>query len=183
MWRRMRLFAGLLIIFGLVMGTVSATHSRRLDGNTLTFYFYVPSGLLVVVAFLLNRWRQQVTVGESGLQVGRLFSTVEISYEQIRQARVQPLAEAFAAGSRKRFATNPYTRPLLSKPALFVRLRGSDEEIAALARQLGPRLVYEGTLALPVPDPGALAAAISDHLPNRGTGSNLGGSRKGRRRR
>jgi len=44
-----------------------------------------------------------------------------------------------------------------------------------------PRLAYEDTIAMPVPDPDKVAWAISSHLPER-IGQNQGGQRRRRRR-
>ena len=70
----------------------------------------------------------------------------------------------------------------VDKPALFIRIRGDDGELAAIKKTLGVRLMYEDTIAIPVPDPDALAWEITSHLPER-IGQNLGGGKRRKRRR
>jgi hypothetical protein len=73
-------------------------------------------------------------------------------------------------------------RPLLEKPALFVRVRGDEAEVAAIKKRLGGRLVYEDQIILPVADADAAAWEISSRLPMR-LGQNQGGGRRRKRRR
>lgn len=74
------------------------------------------------------------------------------------------------------------TKPLMDKPALFIRLRGDEEEVGAIRKKLGARLAYEDTIAMPVPDADAVAWAIAAHLPMN-VGQNLGGGKRRKRRR
>ena len=99
--------------------------------------------------------------------------------DQIRIVKVQPLNIAFQ--DRRARMVARIMKPLVDKPALFVRLRGDEEQIAAIRKKLGSRLAYEDTIAMPVPDPDKVAWAISAHLPER-IGQNQGGQRRRRRR-
>jgi hypothetical protein len=72
-------------------------------------------------------------------------------------------------------------KPYLAKPALFIRLRKDDPVTVALVRKLGPRLAYEDTIALPIPDPDAFAWEITSRLPEK-LGQNLGGRRRRKRK-
>jgi hypothetical protein len=76
----------------------------------------------------------------------------------------------------------PVVRPLLEKPALFVRVRGDDAEFADIKKRLGGRLFYDDTIMLPVADADAAAWEISSRLPMR-LGQNQGGGRRRKRRR
>ena len=116
---------------------------------------------------------------DDGLVVSTLFSRALIGYDAIRQVRVQPLRIAYQ-DKRRRIA--PVMKPLLDKPALFVRLKGDEAELAAVKKSLGSRLFYDDEyIAMPVPDPDAAAWEITSRLPDR-MGHNLGGKRRKRRR-
>ena len=176
MWRQQRFFAGFLILVGLIVPPALIIYKQPLNWIWL---FYVPSGLVLGGGFLLYRWRSFMEPMESGLKVSTLFANALIGYDTIKQVKVQPLKLAFQE-KRKRMVA-PIMKPLMEKPALFVRLRGDEEELAAVRKRLGARLFFEDTIALPVPDPDAAAWEITSRLPER-LGQNLGGRRRKRRR-
>jgi hypothetical protein len=70
----------------------------------------------------------------------------------------------------------------MPKPALFIRLRGDEAQLAQLRKKLGAQLVAGDTVALPLPDPNAMSWEVSSRLPER-TGVNLGGQRRRKRAR
>jgi hypothetical protein len=180
MWRQQRFFAGFLVAVGIVMTGILVYQNQLFQHSNLIWTMYVPSGLILGGAFLYYKWRSYVEAQDLGLKISTLFSSVVIEWDQIRLVKVQPLNLAFQDGRRRYVAR--ITKPLMEKPALFVRLRGSDEEIAAIRKKLGVRLAYEDTIAMPVPDADAAAWAIAAHLPMR-IGQNLGGGKRRKRRR
>jgi len=180
MWRQQRFFAGFLVAVGLVMTVLLLYQNQLFLHSNLIWTLYVPSGVLLGGAFLVYKWRSYVEARENGLKVSTLFSSVLIDYDQIRMVKVQPLSLAFQ-DNRKRYVAR-ITKPLMDKKALFVRLRGNDDEVGAIRKKLGVRLAYEDTIAMPVPDADAFAWAITSHLPMR-LGQNLGGGKRRKRRR
>lgn len=181
MWRAQRMWAVILLIFGLLGGASLLVANRgRVDQTVVIFIGYIPCALVLGGLLLYYRWRSRAEVTESGLKVSNLLSGVVIEYDQIRSARVQPLERHFE-GSRKRLIQRP-TKPLMDRPALFVRVRGDDAALATLRRKLGPRLIADDMVALPVPDPDALAWEVTSRLPT-ATGMNLGGQRRRKRGR
>ena len=180
MWRQQRFFAGFLIAIGLVMTGVLVYQNQLFVHSNLIWLMYVPSGALLGGAFLVYKWRSYVEAQEDGLKVSTLFSSVLIDYDQIRMVKVQPLNLAFQDG-RKRYVAR-ITKPLMDKKALFVRLRGNEDEVGVIRKKLGGRLAYEDTIAIPVPDADAVAWAITSHLPMR-LGQNQGGGKRRKRRR
>jgi hypothetical protein len=146
----------------------------------MIWLLYVPSGLLLGGAFLYYRYRSYIETQEAGLKVSTLTSSVVIDYDLIRMVKVQPLSVAFQDG-RSRMVVRAM-KPLLEKPALFVRLRGDEDQIAAIVKRLGSRIAYEDTIAFPVPDADAAAWSITSHLPER-IGQNQGGGKRRKRRR
>ena len=76
----------------------------------------------------------------------------------------------------------PMMKSLMEKPALFLRLRGADEDVADIKKRLGSRMMYEDTIALPVLDADAVAWEISSRLPIH-LGQNQGGKQRRKRRR
>jgi hypothetical protein len=76
----------------------------------------------------------------------------------------------------------PIMKQYVDKPALFVRVRGEETDLAAMRKRLGSRLMHEDTIAVPVPDADAAAWEISSRLPDR-LGQNQGGGKRRKRRR
>jgi hypothetical protein len=190
MWRQQRFFAGFLVAVGAVMTGILIYQHQLITfddaghivyhGTNLIWLMYVPTGLLLGGAFLLYRQRSHVQPLEDALKVSTLMSSVRIDYDTIRSVKVQQLNVHFQ-DKRRRMVVG-MMKPLIDKPALFIRLRGTDEEIAAIHKQLGSRLMYEDTIAIPVPDADAVAWEISSHLPER-LGQNQGGGKRRKRRR
>ena len=82
-------------------------------------------------------------------------------------------------------AVAPIMKQHIDKPAVFIRVRGDDTQLAAIKKKLGlfrGRLMDDDTIAIPVPDPDAVVWEINAHLPER-IGQNQGGSRRRKRRK
>ena len=137
------------------------------------------SAALLGGGLLLYRWRSHVRVLDSGVRISTTFSGVLIDYDSIRLVRALPLRTHFQ--DRRSRMIVPIMKQYVDKPALFIRLRGDEAYLAAIKKKLGPRLMFEDTIAIPVPDADALAWEIAPHLPER-IGQNLGGKRRKRRR-
>ncbi len=180
MWRRQRAWGFVLMVMGVVLAAwfYFQTHDRFTQESAV-FLAYIPGGLVFLLLMLVYRARNWVEAGDDGVRINRMFSQVVVGYELIRQCRVQPLENHFQE-RRKRLVT-ANERDLLTKPALFLRLRG-DEEAEAIKRKLGAKLASDDFVAIPVPDPDRLSMEISARLPGRLT-VNQGGQRRRRRRR
>src|SRR5712692_3489938 len=170
-----------------IISSLSSNGGRPIKGRQRILYaeefwrwqrFY--AGLLIVGAFYVYRLRSYVEPLENGLRVSTLYSGVLIDYESIRMVKVQPLKIAFQDDRRKRVVR--IMKPLLEKPALFVRVRGDEQQLALIKKRLGSRLFYEDTIAIPIADPDAASWEIASRLPYR-IGQNLGGGRRKKRRR
>jgi hypothetical protein len=169
-----------LIAVGLVMTILLIYQGQIAKSANVIWLLYIPSGLLLGGAFLLYKRRSYIEAQDEGVKVGTLRSSVFIDYDRIRGVRVQPLKLAFQ--DRRSRMVAPMMKPLLEKPALFVRLRGDDEEMAQFKKVLGRRMMYEDTIALPVLDADAVAWEISSRLPIH-LGQNQGGKQRRKRRR
>ena len=180
MWRQQRFFAGFLIVVGVAMTGLLVYQGQLFRQSNLIWTLYVPSGLILGGGFLLYRWRSHVRVLDTGVKVSTLFSSVVLDFDNIGMVRVQPLRSHFPDKRSRLIA--PVMKQHVDKPALFIRIRGDDGELAAIKKTLGVRLMYEDTIAIPVPDPDALAWEITSHLPER-IGQNLGGGKRRKRRR
>ena len=181
MWRNQRLWVLMLVLAGLVISpAMLILQHGQFNSNTGIFLLYLPLGLLYGAAMLYYRQRSAVEVTESGLKVSRLIRSVVIGYDLIRAARVQKLELHFLEG-RKRLI-RPINRPLLPKDALYLRLRADDPRTAEVRRQLGSQLVADDMVAIPIPDPDAMAWEVSSRLPERAS-VNLGGQRRRKRAR
>jgi hypothetical protein len=73
-------------------------------------------------------------------------------------------------------------KPLIEKPALFIKIRADEAELAQIQKKLGSRLMDDETIAIPVPDPDKAAWEITSHLPDR-IGQNMGGAKRRKKRR
>ena len=180
MWRQQRFFAGFLIVVGVAMTGLLVYQGQLFRQSNLIWTLYVPSGLILGGGFLLYRWRSHVRVLDTGVKISTLFSSVVLDFDNIRMVRVQPLRSHFPYRRSRLIA--PVMKQHVDKPALFIRIRGEDGELAAIKKTLGVRLMNEDTIAIPVPDPDALAWEITAHLPER-IGQNLGGGKRRKRRR
>jgi len=176
-WLRQRFFAFFLIGAGVVASGYLYWQLHRLAGSNLVWLLYIPSGALMLGILVFYRWRAFLEPRSQGLHVSGLLKSVTIGWDVIRNARVQPL-QAHFDGTRKRYIT-PMVRPLLDKPALYVRLKATPEQLAYVRSQVGDRLLDGEVLALPVPDPDKAAWEIGSHLPEKaGPGANQGGGRR-----
>jgi hypothetical protein len=180
LWRQQRFFAGFLVAVGVGMTALLLYKGQLTSTSNLIWLLYIPSGLLLGGAFLFYKYRSFAEALDDGFKVSALRSSVLIPYESIRSVKVQPLSLAFL-DKRKRMVA-PMMKPLMAKPALFVRLRGDEDELAAIKKKLGGRVAYEDMIALPLKDADALSWEISSRLPDR-LGQNQGGGRRRKRRR
>ena len=184
-WRRQRLWAAFLLVVGVGASLASLVFPqlRSNPGSSQfnwIFFAYVPAGLLLGGGLLYYRWRSRVEVTDDGVKIGNLLSDVLIEYELVRTVRVQPLDRHFQ-DTRKRLI-RPISRPLMPRPALYLRLKGDEGRLAFIKKKLGTQLYADETIALPVPDPDALSWEITGRLPER-AGMNLGGRRRRKRTR
>jgi hypothetical protein len=180
LWRQQRFFAGFLVAVGVGMTGLLLYKGQLTTTSNLIWLFYIPSGLLLGGAFLFYKYRSFAESLDEGFKVSALRSSVLIPYESIRSVKVQPLSLAFLE-KRKRMVA-PMMKPLMDKPALFVRLRSDEDELAAIKKTLGGRVVYDDMIALPLKDADALSWEISSRLPDR-LGQNQGGGKRRKRRR
>ena len=180
LWRQQRFFAGFLVLVGVAMTSYLLYKGQLTSTSNLIWLLYIPSGLLLGGAFLFYKYRSFAEALDDGFKVSALRSSVLIPYESIRSVKVQPLSLAFL-DKRKRMVA-PMMKPLMDKPALFVRLRSDEDELAAIKKKLGGRVAYEDMIALPLKDADALSWEISSRLPDR-LGQNQGGGRRRKRRR
>jgi hypothetical protein len=180
LWRQQRFFAGFLVAVGVGMTALLLYKGQLTSTSNLIWALYIPSGLLLGGAFLFYKHRSYAEPLEDGLKVSALRSSVLIPYETIRSVKVQPLSLAFL-DKRKRMVA-PMMRALMDKPALFVRLRSDEDELAEIKKKLGGRVAYDDMIALPLKDADALSWEISSRLPDR-LGQNQGGGRRRKRRR
>jgi hypothetical protein len=180
LWRQQRFFAGFLVAVGVGMSALLLYKGQLTSTSNLIWLLYIPSGLLLGGAFLFYKHRSYAEPRDDGFKVSSLRSSVLIPYESIRSVKVQPLNLAFLE-KRKRMVA-PMMKALMDKPALFVRLRGDETEMAAIKKTLGGRVVYDDMIALPLKDADALSWEISSRLPYR-LGQNQGGGRRRKRRR
>lgn len=183
LWRQQRFFALLLLLAGIV-ATGIAIYQRQLFSPAFSVWLvYIPTGLLLGGAILLYRWRSDVRVTEEGVKISSLLTSVVIDYDSIRWVKALPLRQHFQDRRSRMIA--PIMKQHIDDPALFIKVRGDDSQLAAIKKRLGifrSRLMDEETIAIPVPDADKVVWEINSHLPER-VGQNQGGARRRKRRR
>src|SRR5438874_116023 len=151
LWMQQRFFAGLLLLAG-VVATGIAIYQRQLFSPAFAVWLvYIPTGLLLGGAILLYRWRSNLKVLDEGVQISSMLTSVTIDYDSIKSVRALPLRQHFQDRRSRMIA--PIMKQHIDKPAVFIRVRGDDTQLAAIKRRLGlfkARLMFEDTIAIPV---------------------------------
>ena len=183
LWMQQRFYALLLLVIGVGTSALAVYQHQLFAGNFVAFVFYVPLGLLMAGGFLYYRWRSKVEVLNSGVKISNLLRSVVIDYDTIRWVKALPLRQHFEDGRSRRIV--PFMKRHVDKPAVFIKVRGDDQQLAAIKKRLGifkSGLMDEDVIAIPVPDADVVVWEISSHLPER-IGQNQGGARRRKRRR
>jgi hypothetical protein len=183
LWQQQRFFAGMLLVIGLGFTGYALYRGQLFTPGYAVWIAYVPAGLGLGLAIYIFRLRNEVRVLDEGVKISSVLSSVTISYDDIRSVKALPLRQHFQDKRSRMIA--PIMKQHIDKPALFLRVRGDETELSAIKKKLGifrGRLMYEETIAIPVPDADAVVWEISAHLPER-LGQNQGGARRRKRRR
>lgn len=183
LWLQQRFFAGLLVAAGLVATAIAIYQRQIFSPSSSVWLMYIPAGLLLGGGILLYRYRSHLKVLDEGVKISSMFTSVVLDYDSIRSVKALPLRQHFL-DSRSRMVA-PIMKQHIDKPAVFIRVRGDDTQLAAIKKRLGlfrGRLMADDTIAVPVPDADTVVWEITSHLPER-TGQNQGGARRRKRRR
>ena len=180
MWRQQRFYAGALIAVGVVATGLLLYQGQLLGASGAIWLLYIPSGLLLGGAFCYYRYRSKVHVSDRGVRITTMFSDVTLDYDSIRSVRVQKLDTHFQDKRSRKVV--PMIKPLIEKPALFIKIRGDETQLDQIKKKLGTRVMNEDTIAIPVPDPDKAAWEITSRLPER-IGQNQGGAKRRKKRR
>jgi hypothetical protein len=183
-WRRQRMLVFFLLIAGVGTTAFEIYTKEYKSGGPIAWVgilLYVPLALILLAVLLIHRRRSFVEARDDGLRFSTLLSGITIPYTAIRSAKAGPLAANFESKERRRYL-RPNVRPLLGKPALYVRVRDDEVDLGQLQRKLGPTVVAGDTIVMPVNDPDAMSWQVVGHLPER-QNVNRGGRRRGRRPR
>jgi hypothetical protein len=183
LWMQQRFFAGVLVAAGIVATGIALYQRQLFTPGFAVWLIYIPTGFLLGGGILLYRRRSHVQVLDSGVKISNMLNNVLIDYDSIRSVKALPLRQHFLEGRARMIA--PIMKQHIDKPALFIKVRGDETELAEIKKHLGlfkSRLMDESTIAIPVPDADAAVWEISAHLPER-VGQNQGGSKRHKRRR
>jgi hypothetical protein len=183
LWKRNWFMAPFLLLMGAGFSVYFVAVVKSTHDVPILVAESLGGAALVLIFFGGYRYFSYVKVTDEGLRFNWTlpFSSAVVPYDIIRSTRVADLS-GFYPPARKNFINN-MTKPLLDKPALYMRLGGDEATVARVSRKLGRRYVVDGTIAVPVPDPKSLAQEVSQRLPNRQLQQNLGGSKRNKRRR
>ena len=182
-WLQQRFFAGVLVLIGVVLTTISLYQRSTFSASYAAFVIYIPIGVLVLAALLFYRWRSKVEISEAGVKLSNSVRSVTISYDSIRSVKALPLRQHFEDGRARTVA--PFMRRHLDEPAVFLKLRGDEAQLKEIKSRLGlfkSGLMNEEVIAVPVPDADKVVWEISAHLPER-IGQNQGGAKRRKRHR
>jgi hypothetical protein len=183
LWMQQRFFAGILVAAGVVATGIAIYQHQLFSPGFAIWLIYIPTGLLLGAGILFYRRRSNLQVLDSGVKISNLTSSVLIDYDSIRSVKALPLRQHFQDGRARMIA--PIMKQHIDQPAVFIKIRGDEAELAAIKKKLGlfkTRLMAEGTIAVPVPDADAVVWEISAHLPDR-VGQNQGGKKRRKRHR
>ncbi len=183
LWRQQRFFAGLLLVVGLLATGLAIYQHQLFTPGFAVWLVYIPTGLLLGAAILIFRQRSNIQVQDDGLRITSLLASVVIDYDSIKSVKALPLRQHFQDKRSRMIA--PIMKQHIDKPAVFIRVRGDETELAAIKKRLGifkGRLMDEETIAIPVPDADTVVWEISSHLPER-IGQNQGGAKRRKRHR
>jgi hypothetical protein len=183
LWLQQRFFAGLLLLAGIVATGIAVYQGQLFSPAFAVWLVYIPTGILLGAAILIYRWRSDLRVLDNGVKISSLLSSVLIDYDSIKSVKALPLRQHFQDKRSRMIA--PIMKQHIDKPAVFIKVRGDETELARIKKQLGifrSRLINDDTIAIPVPDADTVVWEISAHLPER-VGQNQGGSRRRKRKR
>lgn len=183
LWQQQRFFAALLFGAGLVATAIAIYRGQLFSPNITVWLMYLPAGLLLGGGIFIYRYRSHLKVLDEGVKISSLFTSVVIDYDSIRSVKALPLRQHFLENRSRMVA--PIMKQHIDKPAVFIRVRGDETQLAQIKKRLGVfrgRLMYEDTIAIPVPDADTAVWEISSHLPER-IGQNQGGAKRRKRRR
>jgi len=183
LWMQQRFFAGLLLVVGVLATGISIYQHQLFSPGFAVWMVYIPVGILLGAAVLIFRQRSNVQVLDEGLKISSVMSNAVIDYDSIKSVKALPLRQHFQERRSRMIA--PIMKQHIDKPAVFLRIRGDETQLAAVKKKLGifrGRLMDEETIAIPVPDADAVVWEINAHLPER-LGQNQGGAKRRKRRR
>lgn len=183
LWLQQRFFAGLLLLAGVVATGIAIYQGQLFSPTFAVWLVYIPTGILLGGAILLYRWRSNLRVLDDGVRISSMLQNVVLDYDSIKSVKALPLRQHFQDKRSRMIA--PIMKQHIDKPAVFIKVRGDETRLAEIKKGLGifrTRLLFEDTIAVPVPDADTAVWEISAHLPER-LGQNQGGARRRKRKR
>ena len=183
LWLQQGFFAGLLLLAGVVATGIAIYQGQLFSPAFAVWLVYIPTGILLGGAILLYLWRSNLRVLDDGVRISSMLQNVVLDYDSIKSVKALPLRQHFQDKRSRMIA--PIMKQHIDKPAVFIKVRGDETELAQIKKRLGifrSRLMYDDTIAVPVPDADTVVWEISAHLPER-LGQNQGGARRRKRKR
>jgi hypothetical protein len=184
LWKRNWFMAPMIIIVGAAFAYYFVFILKTSRDVPLLLAEALGGAALILLFFGTFRYLSWVQVTDAGIRFNWTlpFSSTVVPFDVIRGTRVADLRNFYPV-TRKSYI-NAMTKPLLDKPAFFVKLGGDEATVRRISRKLRQRYVVDGTIAVPVPDPKLLVQEVSQRLPNRQLQQqNLGGARRPKRKR
>ncbi|HEV3234676.1 MAG TPA: hypothetical protein VG329_09035 [Candidatus Dormibacteraeota bacterium] len=180
------LLGGIFVAYlGVGLGDV---YTHNFDWRRFTpWALYSLFPIFVFIAlWLYGRFTYSV-VDDDGVGVRMAYRTVKVPYTEIEKARIDSIDRIFDRPERSRMRTRA-VKNLGDTRALCIRIRDDDNLPAIIRRKLGPRMVLDRELVLPITETDNAFAAVRSRLGSRrasvvDNGDGGGGGRRRRRKK
>jgi hypothetical protein len=135
---------------------------RHLTQEATLFLLYGAFPVAFGAALLLYGALSTVGFDEDGVNVRYgPFRKAHLDYGDIEKGRLETIESVWDRSGRK---PSKMIRNLYKRKALCIKIRGDDQLPHQLSRSLGPRLVFDRDLVLPVTDVEDAMGALKDGL-------------------
>lgn len=141
---------------------------------------------IFICLWLYGRFTYLV-LDDAGVSIRFAHRKASVPYTEIEKVRIDTIDRLFDRPERSRMRTRA-VKNLGDTRAVCIRVRDDEDNLPAILRhKLGPRMVLDRELVLPVTQTDSAFAAVRSHLGSRrssaGDAGDVGGGGGGRRRR
>jgi hypothetical protein len=179
------LLGGIFIAYlGVGLGDV---YTHNFDWSRFTpWALYSLFPVIVLTALWFYGRFTYATVNDDGVSVRFAYRTATVPYTEIERVRIDTMDRLFDRPERSRMRTRA-VKNLGDTRVVCIRLR-DDDLPAIVRRKLGPRMVLDRELVLPLTETDGAYAAVRSRLGSRRSASSaaletMGGSRRRRRKK
>ena len=178
--KEFRNMLALMLVASVGLGGYYIVYQHRVQ-DAYVFIIYAVFAVCFALALYTYGLLSTVSFGDHGVAVRYgPFRRAQIDYAYIDRGRLETVERIWARSGRR---PTKMIRNLYKQRALCILLKGGEESAYALRRQLGPRLVFERELTLPITDVEDAMGALKEKLQqHRQAAVGIGAPRRGNRR-